>query len=51
MVMFVNSTSLKKSLFRLLFAKLFWDCLMHIWKTALMEVKEFENFKIWGDLG
>ena len=39
MVMFVNSTSLNKSLFRLLFAKLFWDCLMYIWKTALMEIE------------
>ena len=40
MVMSVNSTLLKKSLFRFLFTKLLWDYLMHIWKTALMEIKE-----------
>ena len=39
MVMFVNSTLLNKSLFRLLFAKLFWDYLMHISKTALTEIE------------
>ena len=30
---------IKKSLLRLLFAKLFWGYLMHISKTALMEIE------------
>ena len=39
MVIFIKSTVINKLLLKLLFIKLLWTCLMHVWKATIMEIE------------